>query len=71
MTDAGPNKMLLQVPGSHNSVLSPSQQGLQPACAGVAAGVADAAHQDEDAAVSPISQFWATNPIPGLGLQTN
>lgn len=62
-------KRFLQVPGSHNSVLSLSQQGLQPACAGVAAG--DAAHQDKDTAVTPVSQFWATNPIPVLGLWTN
>lgn len=56
-------KCFLQVPCSHNSVLSLSQQGLQPPCDGVAvgdaAGVADAARQDKDPAVTPISQFLA------------
>lgn len=62
-------KSFLRVPCSHNSVRSLSQQGLQPACDGVAAGdaagVADAARQDKDPTVTPISKFLATNPFPG------
>ena len=64
-------KCFLWVPCSHDSVLGLSQQGLQPACNGVAAGdaagVADAARWDNDAAVTPISQFLDTNPFPGSG----